>query len=197
MRGFTPLNPKIHGSSTLWSRKLQWRLHTLKEQFNFLFCHHDDANTLPGLVWRRYCHVTSYCFPACINNNNYYNNYNNTVQHLLSLYLTHNIVSTIGINTQPFIFLLVQCLKLHYPTRHSLQYSHSVHMICFGKSVISFSLKSTGLFIRMDSTLRCHVSGTKCPLSSCRATVTSTIIQNRDRKGYNKQKKPWEVESGV
>lgn len=94
-----------------------------------------------------------------INNNYYYYN----VQYLLSLYLTHNIVSTIGINTQLSRFLLVRCLKLHYPTRHSLQYSHSVHMMCFGKSAISFSLKSTGLFSRTDSTLGCHVRGQYVP----------------------------------
>lgn len=86
------------------------------------------------------------------------------MQYWVSLYLTHNTVSAIGINSQLSIFLLVQCLKLHYSTRHSLQYSHSVHMICFGKSdksAISFSFKSTGLFSRTDSTLGYHVSGTK------------------------------------
>lgn len=128
-----------------------------------------------------------------INNNYYYYN----VQYLLSLYLTHNIVSTIGINTQLSRFLLVRCLKLHYSTRHSLQYSHSVHMMCFGKSEISFSLKSTGLFSRTDSTLGCHVRWTICPLSSCRATLTSTIVQNRDGNGYHRHNKPCEVESGA
>lgn len=75
---------------------------------------------------------------------------------------------------------------LSYKAQPPIYCSHSVHLICFGKSAISFSLKSTGLFSRMDSTLGCHVSGTKCPLSSCRATLTSTIIQNRNKKGYNK-----------
>lgn len=87
------------------------------------------------------------------------------MQYLLSLYLTCKIVTITGITTQLSIFLLFHCLKLYKPTRHSLQYSHSVHMICFGKSVISFSGNSTGLFVRMDRTQgRCEWEKTSSPL---------------------------------
>lgn len=116
------------------------------------------------------------------------------MQYLLSLYLTCKIVTITGITIQLSIFLLFHCLKLYKPTRHSLQYSHSVHMICFGKSVISFSWNSTGPFVRMDRTRGRHVSGRKRPLRSCRVTLTLTIIGNKDGEGYNRRCKPWSGE---